>query len=83
MEKCLEGLGYAYDPRFGYLSASPLNTGTGFHADYLLFLPAIAMAGKIKKLSDEIGNPPGTPAHKLLLDHFPGHLPGYRYDLPR
>ena len=55
VEKCLEGLGYAYDPRFGYLSASPLNTGTGFHADYLLFLPAIAMAGKIKKLSDEIG----------------------------
>ncbi len=36
VEKCLEGLGYAYDPRFGYLSASPLNTGTGFHADYLL-----------------------------------------------
>ncbi len=55
VEKCLEGLGYAYDPRFGYLSASPLNTGTGFHADYLLFLPAIAMAGKIIKLSDEIG----------------------------
>ncbi|MDE7325371.1 MAG: hypothetical protein K2N63_03685 [Lachnospiraceae bacterium] len=55
IDGCLEELGYAYDPRYGYLCASPLHTGTGFHADYLLFLPAITMTGKLQKLSDEIG----------------------------
>ena len=45
---------YAFDDKFGYLTSSPANVGTGLRASYLLFLPALTMAGKIQKLSDEI-----------------------------
>ncbi len=55
VDECLEELGYAYDERYGYLTTSPLNVGTGMRASFLVFLPAITMAGKIQKLADEIG----------------------------
>lgn len=55
IDDCFEELGYAYDERYGYLTASPQNAGTGLHAEYLVFLPAITMVGKLAKLSEEIG----------------------------
>ena len=45
---------YAFDEKFGYLTSSPLNVGTGLKASYLLYLPALTMAGKISKLAEEI-----------------------------
>lgn len=50
-----EELTYAFDERYGYLTTSPLNAGTGMRASYLVFLPAITMTGKIQKLADEVG----------------------------
>lgn len=55
VDDCLEELGYAYDDRYGYLTTSPLNAGTGMRASYLMFLPAITMTGKMQKLADEVG----------------------------
>ena len=45
---------YAFDEKFGYLTSSPFHVGTGLKASYLLFLPALTMAGKIQKLAEEI-----------------------------
>lgn len=55
VDDCFEELGYAYDERYGYLTASPQNVGTGLLAEYLVFLPAITMVGKLAKLAEEIG----------------------------
>ncbi len=55
IDESLEELGYAYDDRYGYLTTSPLNVGTGMRASFLLFLPGVTMAGKIQKLADEVG----------------------------
>lgn len=46
--------GYAFDDRYGYLTSCPTNVGTGLRATYLLFLPALSMAGKLEKLAEEI-----------------------------
>lgn len=54
-DDCFEELGYAFDNRYGYLTTSPLNAGTGMRASYLAFLPALTMTGKIQKLVDEAG----------------------------
>lgn len=45
---------FAYDEKFGYLTACPTNTGTGLRASYMLFLPALTMAGKLERLSEEV-----------------------------
>lgn len=50
-----EQLGYAYDDRYGYLTSCPTNVGTGLRASYMVFLPALNIAGKIEKLAEEIG----------------------------
>lgn len=50
-----EKFDFAFDEKFGYLTTSPTNVGTGLRASYMLFLPALTMAGKIQKLADEIG----------------------------
>lgn len=49
-EKC----GYAFDQKYGYLTSCATNVGTGLRASYLLFLPALSMAGKIEQLTQEI-----------------------------
>lgn len=49
-----EQLSYAFDGRYGYLTTSPANVGTGMRASFLVFLPALTMAGKIQKLADEV-----------------------------
>lgn len=50
-----EKLHYAYDKKYGYLTACPSNAGTGLRASYMVFLPALSSGGKIQKLVDEMG----------------------------
>lgn len=46
---------FAYDEKYGYLTACPTNVGTGMRASYMMFLPALGAAGKINRLADEVG----------------------------
>lgn len=46
---------FAFDEKFGYLTTCPTNTGTGLRASYMLFLPALTMAGKLERLEEEVG----------------------------
>lgn len=48
-------LEYAYDPRFGYLTACPSNVGTGLRVSVLLHLPALVMTGHSAKAFRAIG----------------------------
>lgn len=41
---------YAFDERFGYLTACPTNVGTGLRASVMLHLPALIISGKITRL---------------------------------
>jgi protein arginine kinase len=45
-----ERLDYAVDERLGYLTACPSNVGTGLRASVLIHLPALALAGEIRKV---------------------------------
>lgn len=45
-----ERLEYAVDDRLGYLTACPSNVGTGLRASVLIHLPALALAGEIRKV---------------------------------
>ncbi|MHC4904478.1 MAG: protein arginine kinase [Planctomycetota bacterium] len=40
---------YAFDSRFGYLTACPTNLGTGIRVSVMLHLPALKMTGQIEK----------------------------------
>ncbi len=46
LEKELE---YAFDERYGYLTACPTNVGTGLRASVMLHLPALIMTGQINR----------------------------------
>lgn len=46
---------FAYDKKYGYLTSCPTNVGTGMRASYMVFLPALGAAGKISRLTDEVG----------------------------
>lgn len=48
-------LRYAYDEKYGYLTACPTNAGTGMRASFMVFLPALSSANMIPKLIEEIG----------------------------
>lgn len=41
---------YAFDERFGYLTACPTNVGTGLRASVMVHLPALTISGKITRL---------------------------------
>ena len=41
---------YAFDERFGYLTACPTNVGTGLRASVMLHLPSLTISGKITRL---------------------------------
>ena len=47
-----ESLTYAYDEKFGYLTACPTNTGTGLRASVMMHLPALSMTGNIRRIVD-------------------------------
>jgi len=50
-----EKLRYAYDEKYGYLTACPTNAGTGMRASCMVFLPALSAARLIQKLIEEVG----------------------------
>lgn len=50
-----EKLHFAYDEKYGYLTACPTNTGTGMRASCMMFLPALSSARLIQKLIEEVG----------------------------
>ena len=50
-----ERLDFAFDRRYGYLTACPTNLGTGLRASVMLHLPGLSLAGSIKKLLGSIG----------------------------
>lgn len=45
---------YAFDERFGYLTACPTNVGTGMRASIMLHLPALTLGRKIERLSGNL-----------------------------
>lgn len=48
-------LHFAYDEKYGYLTACPTNAGTGMRASCMVFLPALSSARMIQKLMEEVG----------------------------
>lgn len=47
----LEGnLDYAYDEKFGYLTACPTNVGTGIRVSAMVHIPALSIAGHVDSL---------------------------------
>jgi protein arginine kinase len=47
-------LHFAYDEKYGYLTACPTNAGTGMRASCMVFLPALSSARMIQKLIEEV-----------------------------
>ncbi len=45
-----QDIDYAYDARFGYLTACPTNVGTGLRLSVMLHLPALSMSGDLEKV---------------------------------
>jgi protein arginine kinase len=43
-------LNYAFDERYGYLTACPTNVGTGIRASVMLHLPALVVTGHINRV---------------------------------
>jgi protein arginine kinase len=50
-----EKLHFAFDEKYGYLTACPTNAGTGMRASAMVFLPALASARMIQKLIEQVG----------------------------
>lgn len=50
-----EKLQFAYDEKYGYLTACPTNVGTGMRASCMVFLPALSSARLMQKLIEEVG----------------------------
>lgn len=50
-----EGFAYAFDKKWGYLTACPTDLGTGMKASVLLHLPALEATGEIHALSTAVG----------------------------
>ncbi|MBE6720261.1 MAG: ATP--guanido phosphotransferase [Ruminococcaceae bacterium] len=51
----LSSLKIAYSDRLGFLTASPINLGTGLKASFILHLPALSQQRAIYKLSSMVG----------------------------
>lgn len=45
-----ESLTYAFDEKFGYLTACPTNAGTGMRASVMMHIPALVMTGNISRV---------------------------------
>ncbi len=57
---CIDDIAYnalhfAYNEKYGYLTACPTNAGTGMRASCMVFLPALSSARLIQKLIEELG----------------------------
>ncbi len=46
-----EKLEYAFDDRYGYLTACPTNVGTGIRVSVMLHLPALRLTGELDKVT--------------------------------
>lgn len=49
-----ESLTYAFDEKFGYLTACPTNAGTGLRASVMMHLPALTMTGNIGRIIQSV-----------------------------
>lgn len=49
-------LNYAFDEKFGYLTACPTNVGTGMRASVMVHLPALTLTGNISKVLRAVNN---------------------------
>lgn len=47
---------YAYNEKYGFLTACPTNVGTGLRVSVMVHLPGLARTGNIKKILDVINN---------------------------
>lgn len=50
-----QGLDYAFDEEFGFLTSCPTNTGTGLRASVMLHLPALSMTNSIGRIAASAG----------------------------
>ena len=67
MDNILEShLPFAFDSKFGYLTACPTNVGTGMRASVMLHLPALHITGQMAKIQNGLGE------HQLILRGFYG-----------
>ncbi|MFT5207711.1 MAG: protein arginine kinase [Candidatus Omnitrophota bacterium] len=53
-DELAEQLPYAFDSKFGYLTACPTNVGTGLRASVMLHLPALVMTKQINRVTQAI-----------------------------
>ena len=51
-----ESLTYAFDERFGYLTACPTNAGTGLRASVMMHLPALKLTGNIGRVTQSVAS---------------------------
>lgn len=49
-------LDYAYNRKFGFLTACPTNVGTGFRVSCLVHLPALTKTGQIQKVLENLSH---------------------------
>lgn len=49
-----ESLTYAFDEKFGYLTACPTNAGTGLRASVMMHLPGLTMTGNIARVLQSV-----------------------------
>lgn len=50
-----EMIPYAFDEKYGYLTACPTNLGTGMRASYMIHVPALETTGQLQFILDAIG----------------------------
>lgn len=55
-EKIGSKLPYAYNERYGFLTACPTNVGTGLRVSVMVHLPGLARTGNIRKILEVINN---------------------------
>lgn len=55
-EKMQENITFAYHEKYGFLTASPMEVGTGLRASVMVHLPALTMTGNIYKVLEVVNN---------------------------
>ena len=55
-EKLGETIDYSYNENFGYLTASPVNVGTGLKASVIVHLPALTLTSNLSKVLRIVNN---------------------------
>ena len=55
-DKLQKSLNYAYNEKYGFLTACPTNVGTGLRASVMVHLPGLAKTGNIQKILEVINS---------------------------